>query len=791
MSSRPHPLLVPLISYVAGILLRDAIGPSGLEPPWFPLAACAFLARLGRFPRAAAGLAAAAAIALGAGNLDRALRPLSAPGDGPPGLPETARLYEGRVATFPNRHERGYAFEVRIDRPVFGVARVFVEGDRAPEKGERIRFRARLRAPRNFGNAHEFDAERHARARGIDWHGSVAGPGFWETTARAGWLARAFSRFRSQASERAEVFLSPLHAPLLRSMVMGDGSGVGADTREAFRKAGVVHLLVVSGFQVAVAAGAAAALAGGLASCSAALLVRVPRWNWRLWGALAGALFFCGQTNLPPPTLRALFAVFAVLAAALLRKPVTGWGVLLVVAAAVLLAEPLWLFDVSAQLSFSAVAGILAALRFHRPLRTGRALVDRLGTFGLALLVTSVGAGLATMPILIRHFHTVSVWTIPGNLLLVPPLGIIATVLGLAGALFGGPCAALGNLLLCLFDELLSDLLPALGALASLPGSELIVPASARLVPWALGGWVVILLVSPAVGAGRGVAGLGGIACLLAAALSLGTSVLGRRPVATVSFLNVGQGDACVLRGRDGRTVLVDAGPGGPHSFDAGERILLPWLRAAGIGRIDLLVLTHADADHVGGAETLLRRLPVGEIWAGGVRDTPVFHRLRKLAAERGFPWHELDVSARFRQLGAFRFDILNPSREAGGSDNDRSLVVRVETEGQRILFPGDIGTRTERALLKAGADLSSLVLKVAHHGSRRSSSAAFLHRVAPRYAVVSAGYKNRFRHPSPAVLDRLGRAGIRVWRGDLAGQIDLLLSRDRISIAPFGGIPD
>ena len=256
--------------------------------------------------------------------------------------------------------------------------------------------------------------------------------------------------------------------------------------------------------------------------------------------------------------------------------------------------------------------------------------------------------------------------------------------------------------------------------------------------------------------------------------------VLPPRPApgeAWVTTLDVGQGLAVLLRTSE-HALLYDAGPAYGPEADSGGRVVLPLLRASGIERLDALVLTHEDLDHLGGALTILESLPVDRIASSLPRAHPL-HSLPALARPCG--------AGQSWSWDGVRFEMLHPvvhaSLPQAARRNDRSCVVRVSTAGGSILLAGDIERGAEAELVARGAALRSDVLLMPHHGSRTSSSAAFLEAVAPRWAVAAAGYRNRFGHPEAEVVQRYRDAGARVLRTDLDGAVHVLLGTSVVHV--------
>ncbi|MBV8031006.1 MAG: DNA internalization-related competence protein ComEC/Rec2, partial [Betaproteobacteria bacterium] len=248
-----------------------------------------------------------------------------------------------------------------------------------------------------------------------------------------------------------------------------------------------------------------------------------------------------------------------------------------------------------------------------------------------------------------------------------------------------------------------------------------------------------------------------------------------REGEAWITTLDVGQGLAVLVRTQH-RTLVYDAGPAFGPEADSGGRIILPALRAAGVERIDLLVLTHEDLDHIGGAVTILESLPVDRLASSLAPEHPV-HALAPQwsPCTAGSAWEWDDVR--------FRFLSPDPAMRIARR-NDSSCVLRVETAGGAMLLTGDIEKPAEAYLLGAPAVLKSDVLLVPHHGSRTSSTSEFISAVAPRWAVVPVGYLNRFGHPNADVLARYRSAGIELLRTDRQGAVHVILGAEGATVA-------
>ncbi len=786
---RRYPLLPTLAAYVLGIAFCRFFSPSvsGVACGVGLVVVLSF--RWTRRRRAAAVALWLGAFFLGAFRSDVLKEPAASPGFGPPSVPDGPQVYEAQVASYPSRSGDGFHFEVKlggwslgtVNRAIRGTAQIYLRDRTAPARGDVIRFRAALHVPRNLGNDAEWDYESYARIRGIDYSGAISGADAWGVVRPArGFFRKTLNRLRADILERAGLYLGPESSALLKCLVLGDGSEVPAELWDTFRRAGIVHLLVVSGFHVSLVFLIAAFVGGFLATRSVFWVRRCPVHYVRMACGLCGASLFCALTNLPVSTLRALGTAFAGVALVWVRRrvdPITLW---LAVAAAVLAWQPLYLYDPSAQLSFLAVLGILVALRVvadHDERLPSQGPAQRLRSLKLLFFAT-LGATVFTFPILLFHFHRFTVWALAGNLLFVPLVGSVSTTLGVAAAYLSGPLSPVGNYLLLCFEQWNSYVLPPLHWFSCWPGSDIWVKAGS---PWVWSPYAVALLSYFLWLRFRRVRGVWVAAVGAAGLLSALVFFVDHwKPHASVHFLHVGQGDSALLISKEGRAVLMDTGPGGPHGWDAGERVVVPWLVAHGVPRLDLLVLSQPDLDHAGGAATVLEMIPVGEVVSPPVgKWSKSFSALRALARSRGIPWRWADASSAPLTAGSIRLSFLNPlpgDPDLKSDSNDQSLVVRAEVEGFRMLFTGDIEANAEREMLRRNAPIRADLLKVPHHGSRTSSGESFLQAVSPRIAVITAGFRNPFHHPSADVVERLVSHGTRVFRGDECGEVDLEL---------------
>ncbi len=623
--------------------------------------------------------------------------------------------------------------------------------------GERIRARVRLAAPGSRRNPGAADAAARARRAGIGAVGRLAHPLLVvRLPEREGLRPLAFLHaLRARASRRLAGF-GPGGA-LLRALALGEQGPLAASAREACAALGISHLLSVSGLHLMLVAALAFGAARRLLARSAWLAARRDVRRPALALAFATAALYAALAGGAVPVRRALVLLAALAVSAAARRP-GAWGPSLAAASVAILAcEPEALFDPGAQLSFAGSAALAA--RAARAEAGDAKRAGRLATAFSDALRTSATALLATAPIAALHFGRSAPLALVANAVAVPWTGVVLlpSALVAAGlALVPAHPAADAILAAAAWVGALS--------LAACEGLALRLPApAAGAAPSAL--WMLAAMALAAAGLR---ARRTPLRVALAAALGVALAIAPPAPVdprpPRVVFFDVGQGDATLVQSADA-ALLVDAGGSYGAGVDPGLATVVPALRALGVRRLDLLVVSHGDLDHRGGVPAVLGALEVGELWVplGAARD-PAFEPLREAARAARVPLRERGLGAPSFARRGLRATPLWPAPAARASRNDRSLVVRVEAGGRRVLLPGDLEAGGEAALLASRADLRAEVLKLPHHGSRTSSTAAFLAAVGASVAVASAPCAGRFGMPDGEVVRRARASGAALW---------------------------
>lgn len=580
---------------------------------------------------------------------------------------------------------------------------------------------------------------------------------------RAAPRAGVAARVRDAGVRRIDGVFSR-HPALVASLVLAQRDGLDRDVRDRYARAGLSHLLAISGLHVGL-------IAGILLLLTAALRLRKPHASAL---AAAGTVAYVALLGAPDSAARAALQIVLVLAARAVQRPTRTEALIAAAALVLLAADPASITRPGFQLSFAGVVGILAlrrpileALAPLSRVRVARRSVGRWLADGLA---TSLAATAATAPIVAWHFGRVAPIGIVANLVAIPLLGAALPALALALAL-GSVWLPAGRFVAG-GGELLLDAVDRTATLAAaVPfGTVAVLPASAVALTAAVGlGYGASRRLGRVRGAVRG-----------SVWVSVTVTVLALTPLrptgdrVEIHLIDVGQGDAIGIRSPGGRWVLMDAGLA-RNDYDAGSSRVIPYLGARGVRRLEALLISHPDGDHMGGAGAVIRALRPR--WAGGpglVAGKPQYLALLLEARAAGVPWVAVRKGMEV-ELDGMTMTFLFPDRSDLGVDdaNDASVVLRVAYGEFAVLLTGDAPASVEDRLVRElGRRLDADVLKVGHHGSNTSTTVGLLTATGARTAIISAGRDNRYGHPHHDVLARLRQQGLSVYRTDRHGSI-------------------
>ncbi len=559
-------------------------------------------------------------------------------------------------------------------------------------------------------------------------------------------------------------------ANFMLGLLLGDRTDLSADIKNAFVNTGTIHVLIVAGMRVALVAVIMYTLFG---------LLRLPEREKSI-AAIFGILFYMELTGAAPPVVRASLMAITVLLAKLFQERTNVYNSLGVSAVIILTYDPMQLFDAGFQLSYSAVF----AIAYFYPKLT--ALIKKIPEsleevkaidYVLKLLAVSLAAQLGAIPFTAMFFGKVSLISLAANLVVVPLVEIIV-IIGFVSVIAGifsmwvSTCFNEVNNLLSWFTlkfVMLANAVPYASIPAATFGLKEAFFYSVFVVAlFNLTNGIVLKRIFLIVFTGINIIVL----------FSLFPSHDAAPQNLRIDFLDVGQGDAALIEFPSGEKFLVDAGPK-TFSYDAGERVVAPFLRRRGISKIDAIVVTHPHSDHVGGVPYLIRNFEVKQVIDASQRaQSAVYYDYESLipnirrVVTAGI---QLAVIPNVRLYTLHPIDSFLDVDSTDGYDhlNNTSVVFKLVYGTTSFLFAGDAELPVEVHLDSVyHSFLKSDVLKVGHHGSSTSSSAEFLANVAPKEVIVSVGKFNKFRHPSPKVIQRFEHLGIKIHRTDEEGAI-------------------
>ncbi len=695
----------------------------------------------------------------------------------------------GRIAEQPRLSEDRWRFVMVVDGLKAGSqshvasGRVMVSGRRdwpGVSRGDRVSFIGRLRTIRSFANPGGFDYERFMAMQAVRTR-AYAKAGTLKIAldnADFGWPGK-LDRYRTRLAGQMDEALSGFPRPtvrLLKALLLGDRNQLTPQDRQAFNRAGVGHVLAISGLHIGMVAAVSFAVTKWL-------LAWIPLLLQRAWTRKGAALISLGPVlgygllaGLSPSTQRAMTMAAIFLVGFWVGRRHDWFNTLAIAGLLILMIYPPALLSISFQLSFMAVLAILAGLA----VRTGHAvnfkgsiwkrLLRRLASFVWVSLLAIFG----TLPLVLYYFNQVSVVGLAVNLIVVPAVGMVIVPAGLLGVAATVLNADLATLLWHIAAMGMDAVRITVQWTAQWSWSAVqwVTPTGLEIcLYYALGAILIFWKRVP-----RPRVALSFV--LVLAALDGGYWVYQRfgRSELRVTAIDVGQGTANLLQLPGGFTALIDGGGFSDNTaFDVGAKIVAPLLWRQKIATVDLVVLSHANSDHLNGLLYILEHFSVKEVWSNGEASPGAgFRQWERLISALQIPHFEVRHLPAVKVLHGVQLKVLAPPRnyrqrsaiEPWRDLNNNSLVLRVRYKDISFLFSGDIMAGAEEDLVArmAGQCLHSTVLIVPHHGSRSSSTTVFLRAVQPKEALISAGWHNRFGFPHVEVKRRLSNMGVRWW---------------------------
>lgn len=674
----------------------------------------------------------------------------------------------GVVAGLPQEFERGVRFIFRVESTVDWVPETlslaWYKGFRDEElhalpalhAGERWRLTVRLKRPHGNVNPHGFDYEGWLLEQGVRATGYVRPDrANQRLDAFAPGIMNFVERSRERIRERFQEALPDAeYRGVLVALTIGDQRAISQEQWLTFARTGITHLVAISGAHITMLAALVAGALGWGWRRTPRLVLRWPAQQASVLAGFLAAFGYCLMAGWGVPAQRTLYMLGCVALALLLRRETEPSRVLAFALLVVLLIDPWAILAAGFWLSFGAVALLLlvgsgrlrAAGWLHEALRAQWAV-----TLGL-------------VPALLVLFQQFSLVSPVANGIAIPLISFVITPLALAYAI--APLQIFADLA----HMALAMMMVPIEWLATLPLAQWQQAAPpAELAVLAMLGCLWALLPR-----GTPVRWLG-LSMLLP--LVMWAPPRPQQGEAWVTALDVGQGLAVHVQTASS-DLIYDTGPAFSADANSGERILLPYLRAMGVRHLDTLVVTHQDNDHAGGAEAVLAGIPVKAV----LFSLPENHPVRLIADSRG----RSCAAGQSWVRDGVRFSVLHPvdGGHAPRKSNDASCVLQVEAGGRRVLLSSDIEAVSEARLIENdSAVLRSDVVLAPHHGSRTSSTRAFIAATSPRWVIFPVGYRNRFRHPNPEVWARWAASGAHLLRTDASGAVSVRLVGGEVQV--------
>ncbi len=662
--------------------------------------------------------------------------------------------------------------------------------------GDQIAVTVRLHEPAGFMNPGGLDYAAALRRHGIHAVATVHGPGAvtrLTSSHDAVWTlpGQLIDRWRNRIRQAALHSLTGDAAGLFLAMVIGEQGYLSQEIRDAFTASGTVHILSISGSHLGLLAALTFFSVKMLCRrLSASWLLHMTRWvtptRLATLVSFPAVLVYTLLAGAEIATVRSLIMILVFLLAAWTGRTRHLLPALSLAAILIALHDPNAIFDISFQLSFCSVLAIALVAQHitvaDEPPAYGpwtQALGRHAKTYGLI----TAGVTLATVPLTAYYFNQLTWMGIFSNVLIIPLAGFVIVPLGFISAV-GTTLPTVSDLPFAAIHQLGVHLILGTVTLAAhVPGAVRHI-AAPSLVSLAL--FYAILVWSLTVGTTRRLRFVS--LCCLSLIIAYWVWPSRDMPDATtvrVSVLDVGQGDAILLELPDGQTVLIDGGAS-YDGLDIGRAVVAPFLWHRGITRLDHVIGTHPQLDHVGGLAWLVQHVDIGRYWSNGiVRDEPFYHNLRSALETRAIPETHASAGTVIVSSGDCALRVLHPAQsdvspgagDNGATLNNRSIVTHFSCPALSLLFAADVEAAALESLRTRYPGLTADLVKVPHHGARSSLDTSWIEQTKPRYAVISVGRRNSYRHPASDVLRAYTDAGSRILRTDRQGAILLTAS--------------
>ena len=719
---------------------------------------------------------------------------------------------EGIVDRPPQRSPDGTRLLIRSEKvvlsnrhvPVDGYLLLFLKEESEPLcVGNRLRLLCKLYPPRGFHNPGGFSYERYLAFERIHTIGFLSvknaylkiGEGFKNP------ILLQVEAWRDHIRDFLEKKADPPSSNIFQALVLGEQENIPEEVKEHFILTGTAHLLAISGDQFGIVAFLSFSLLIWILKRSEFLLLSISIKKLAASLTIPCIVLYAFIAGGGISVIRAMIMLITFLFSILFGRERNLLHTLALAAFLILIFSPPSLFDVSFQLSFLAVLSILylmprilEGLRKEGPsLPSGTTWKKSIWKYiRISLLVTAV-ASFGTAPFVALHFNRISPIGLVTNLFVIPWVGFVIVPLSLVSSILSFFFTPLATFLLNINSFITLILLRVLAFLASFPFASFFVSTPTALEIALFYSLLFLTVHLKKKEAARYL--FVGLCVVLVLDFAFWNLKGLFQKNLTMTFIDVGQGDSILIEFPKGKRMLIDGGGLYGDRFDIGKNVIAPFLWNKKIPRIDYLVLTHPDPDHLKGLNFVASHFSIGQFWDNGLRgDSESYFQLVETLLSKKVERFSLNEKTPLQIINGVQISFLNPpgkleSRRVGRNTsffNNHSLVMKLQFKNMRVLLAADIEKEVEYRLMREGYSLRADILKIPHHGSISSSTPLFLERVKPTYAVLSVGERNIGRLPHPEVIKRYQQIGTRIFRTDQQGAITVVTDGEKIEVRPF-----
>jgi len=696
--------------------------------------------------------------------------------------------------------------------------------------GDFIRVQTRLKKPHNFNNPGGFDYERYLLYRGIKVRGFV------DDSAKILIIRRNIGNifkihledFRTSIRKLISATSPNYEGKILQALILGEKGEIPEDILEDFKRTGISHVLAISGLHIGIIAFLSLILVRTCMKSSEYLLLRFNIFKISLLFATIPIIIYAFIAGLGISTIRATIMILTFLLSSLLDRERDILNTVALAAFIILIIAPASLFDVSFQLSFTAVTAIIVITprlsifipKWNAEEDKPPSLKRKITLNILLFIIVSLAATLGTLPLIAFYFNRLSTVTLLSNIMIIPIIGFVVLPLGLLTIVIAPVISPLATVLIKIASFFAGFSVSIINFLASFSFSSVFVttPALIEITAYYLILMASVKLIDTWAETNRPVPISStrqvpsnppfnksvikyrilkisfGLLILFFVADGVYLHIKGKNTGhLKATFIDVGQGSSTLIEFPGGKKMLVDGGGFYDNSsFDIGKCVVAPFLWHERIKKIDVVVLTHPDQDHIGGLIYILRNFKIKEVWSNGQKtNRKSYLDFLEIIEEKNIPHRIISNNTPEIKIGNTSVKILNPveSIPEGGclipefDFNNNGVVMKITFGDVSILLPADISQTTESNLILSVDNLRSNILMAPHHGAHTSSTIPFLRRIQPEISIFSCGPDNVFGFPDPDVLDRHRKTGAKIFRTDKNGAIAIKTNGKNVSI--------